>query len=200
MPKVSGKDLISDLTEKSLNKLLLFASAAILAKTYEIPLGGMKLLSVEIPTAVFDVTLLILTLYFFYTYIIKWVGDVMAFRLWYRETSIWSNFGTNMKLDKEFIGGGLDLLKSLNELEKRSAFPETFNKLDAETRKKYDDFTTNAELYALRLGSAGTKFRCLSTFGHFYVWVQCFVFPLAVSLVALYLLLKYGQFSPPARY
>jgi hypothetical protein len=34
MPKVSGKDLISDSTEKSLNKLLLFASAAILAKTF----------------------------------------------------------------------------------------------------------------------------------------------------------------------
>ena len=71
MPKVSGKDLISESTEKSLNKLLLFASAAILAKLYDIPFGNMKLLSVEIPAAVFDVTLLVLTLYFFYIYIIQ---------------------------------------------------------------------------------------------------------------------------------
>jgi hypothetical protein len=158
MPKVSGKDLISGSTEKSLNKLLLFASAAILAKTYDIPLGNMKLLSVDIPAAVFDVSLLVLTMYFLYVFVVKWIGDVTAFRSWYRETSIWSEFGTNMKLDKTFINGGVDLLKSLNELEKKKAFPQTFDNLDAETRKKYDDFKANAELYAVRLGNAGTKF------------------------------------------
>ncbi len=200
MPKVSGKDLISDATEKSLNKLLLFAAAAILAKTYQIPLGNMKLLSVEIPAAVFDVTLLVLTLYFFYSYIIKWVGDLMAFRLWYREASIWSNFGTNMKLDKHFISGGVDLLKTLSELEKKSEFPETFDKLDAGTRKKYDDFKTNVELYGVRLESAGTKFSSLSAFGHFYVWIQCFAFPVILAVFAIYLLIRYGQFLPPIRY
>jgi hypothetical protein len=200
MPKVSGKELISDSTEKALNKLLLFASAGILAKTYEVPLGSMKLLSAEMPAAIFDVTLLGLTLYFLYTYIIKWIGDLMAFRLWYRETSIWSNFGTNMKLDKMFISGGVDLLKILTQLDKANAFPTTFDKLDEEARKKYEDLKTNIELYALRLGSAGTKFRCLSAFGHYYVWVQCFLFPLVVSLVALYLLIKYGQFSPPKHF
>ena len=200
MPKVSGKDLISDSTEKSLNKLLLFASVAILAKTYDIPLGNMKLLSVEIPAAVFDVTLLVLSLYFFYSYIIKWIGDVMAFRLWYRETSIWSNFGTNMKLDKQFINGGVDLLKALSELEKKNAFPETFDKLEAETQKKYEDFKTNVELYGVRLESAGTKFHSLSAFGHFYVWVQCFAFPVILAVFATYLLIRYGQFAPPARF
>ena len=58
----------------------------------------------------------------------------------------------------------------------------------------------NVELYASRLGNTGTKFRCLSLFGHFYVWVQYFVFPLILSLLALYLLIKYGQFSPPTRF
>ena len=124
----------------------------------------------------------------------------MAFRLWYRETSIWSNFGTNMKLDKLFIGGGLDLLKLLIELDKTGAYPTTFDKLDEETRKKYDDFKMNTELYGARLESAGTKFGALSAFGHFYVWIQCLLFPLSVSLLATYLLIKYGQFSPPTRF
>jgi hypothetical protein len=93
----------------------------------------MKLLSVDIPAAVFDVSLLTLTIYFLYVYAVKWLGDLTAFRSWYRETSIWSNFGTNMKLDKTFINGGVDLLKALSELEKKGGFPETFDKLDAET-------------------------------------------------------------------
>ena len=71
--------------------------------------------------------------------------------------------------------------------------------MDEDTRKKYDDLGTNVELYAWRLQSAGTKFRCLSGFAHYYVWIQSFLFPVGLSLLALYLLVKYGQFAPSTR-
>src|SRR6266480_1935388 len=118
MPKVSGKDLISDTTEKTVRRLVVISAIVALVKLYKVPLNDLKVLGVELPAALFDVVSLALVLYFLYSFLISWLGDIAAFRLWYRESSIWSEFGTNMKLDKTFLHGGLQLLDRLYHLEK----------------------------------------------------------------------------------
>lgn len=61
--------------------------------------------------------------------------------------------------------------------------------LPGETAKKLEEFETNVELYGERLAAAGTKFALLSAFGHFYVWVQHFAFPVGMAAFAIYMLL-----------
>ena len=200
MPKVSGKDIISDTTEKVIRRTVVFSSITALVKLYNVPLNDLKLLGMELPAALFDVVLLALVVYFTYSLIINWAGDLLAFRLWYRESSIWSEFGTQMKLDKGFIGGGVQLLLRLYNLEKNKEWPTDFNTLDEKTREEYTNFKTNVELYCTRLEHAGTKFSVLSCFGHYYVWIQSFLFPLGLSLFALYLLMKYGSFALPFKF
>jgi hypothetical protein len=200
MPKISGKDLISEATEKIVRRLVVISAVAILVKAYQVPLQDLKVLGVDLPSGLFDVVALSLIVYFTYALIISWVGDLAAFRLWYRESSIWSEFGTNMKLDKTFIRGGIDLLLKVHALEKGQQWPSDFSTADEKTKSEFLDFKTNVELYALRLEHAGTKFSLISAFGHYYVWVQSFLIPICCAGAAIYLLLKYGELKPPARF
>jgi hypothetical protein len=196
MPKVSGQEIISVSTEKSFRALVLVAAATILTKAYAVPLDEMSLLGAKLPQSLFDVALLVAVLGLLYVYVVKWLGDLAAFRLWYSESSIWSQFGTNMKLDKNFISGGIQLLLDLHE-QQRAGMPPV-EKLPEEMKRRFEEFKTNVELYAVRLDAAGQKFATLSAFGHFYVWVQHFIFPVGLALFAVGLLLRYGSFLPPA--
>lgn len=117
MPRVSGQEIISESTEKTFRALILVSAAAILTKAYDVPLDEMVLLGATLPQSLFDVGLLLATTGLLYTYVVKWLGDLAAFRLWYSESSIWSMFGTNMKLDKTFIDGGVALLRELTRPE-----------------------------------------------------------------------------------
>lgn len=195
MPKVSGQDIISSTTERSFRTLILVSSAAALTKAYDVPLDQLSILGAELPRSLLDVTLLVAVTSLLYAYIVKWFGDMVAFRLWYRDSSIWSEFGTNMKLDKNFINGGVRLLHDLHF--QKSAGTVTHDQLPMETIERLQEFENNVELYASRLEAAGTKFATLSFFGHFYVWVQHFVFPVGIAGFAIYLLLKFGTFLPP---
>lgn len=197
MPKVSGQEIISESTEKSFRALVLVSATAALTKAYDVPLDEMTLLGAKLPQAIFDVVLLAAVCCLLYVYVIKWLGDLAAFRLWYSESSIWSTFGTNMKLDRTFINGGVELLVDLYEQENGGKV--SLSEGSPETKKKYDDFKVNAELYGARLDAAGRKFALLSAFGHFYVWVQNFILPVGLAIFSIYLLLKYGSFLPPAR-
>ena len=199
MPRVSGKALISETTEKVLSRTLVVASIAVLTKLYDVPLNDLKALGVELPAALVDSVLLVLVLYYIYSLTINWLGDLAAFRLWYTESSIWSEFGSNMKLDKNFIRGALPLMLRLHELEKNGQFPVDKAGVAEDDRRTFNDFKTNAELYTLRLEHAGTRFSALTWFGRYYVWVQSYVFPICWCAFAVYLLLRYGTFTPPAR-
>jgi hypothetical protein len=199
MPKVGGKDIISETTEKTIRRLVVISAVTALVKLYSVPLNDLKVLGVDLPATVFDVVSLALILYFLYSLVINWAGDLAAFRLWYRESSLWSEFGTQIKLDKTFLQGGLPLLKKLYHLEKNQQWPSEFAAADDETKREYQDFKTNVELFILRLEHAGTKFRTLSWFGHYYVWVQSFLIPVGLSTYALYLLFRYGHIIAPPR-
>jgi hypothetical protein len=199
MPTVSGKDLISESTEKSQLRLMIVSSIAIITKAYAVPSHDLRLLGVEVPAPAFDVTLFVLVLWAFYTFLLKWIGDLAAFRLWFRESSIWSEFGTNMKLDKSFISGGISLLKEIQKLELEKQGGQPVSELPEDVKKQFEDFRTNVELYGARLEYAGTRFSALSFYAHFYVWIQSFFIPLLWGLAAIYLLLKYGNLSPPPK-
>ena len=198
MTKVSGRDLISSATEKSVSRLILFASAAILAKAYEVPLDNLELLKVKIPAALFDTALIVIIAYLAYSLVINWVGDLGAYRLWYSENSLWSMFGTRMKIDRDFLSGGVPLLLKLHELEAAGRMPASSAEMDEATKNELTAFKTNVELYAVRLEHAGRKFSALSWFAHYYVWFQNFLFPIGLSAIALYLLVKYGHVALPA--
>lgn len=197
MPKISGKEVISESTEKATGRALVLAAAAIFTKLYAVPLNDLKVVGMELPAALIDATLLALVVYTTYSFLLKWLGDLMAFRLWYRESSIWSTFGTNMKLDRSFLRGAIPLLERVHALEATNMWPVDSNTLDQATKDALKDFKTNAELYCARLEAAGTRFSSLSAFGHYYVWVHSFAIPLAASLGAIYFLVTYGSFTMP---
>lgn len=199
MPKISGRDVLSEATEKAQARLLLVASVAIVSKAYGLPVEDIRLLGMEFPAAIFDVSMLLLVLWISYSYLVKWSGDLMSFRLWYSESSIWSEFGTNMKLDKSFISEGIAALKAFNELEISRLGEEGLRNLSDDKKRLYEEFKLNADLWALRLDHAGKKFKAISAFGHFYVWVQGFALPIGVATVAVYLLIKYGTFAEPTQ-
>lgn len=199
MPKLSGKDVVSESTEKIARRTLVVGSATALAKLYDIPLNEINLFGMKLPASLFDTACLFLVCYGIYSLLLNWLGDLAAFRLWFRESSIWSEFGTSMKVDREFIRGGIPLLLKLHALEQKKEWPDSFDSASDEVRQKYVDFRTNVELYCVRLENAGTRFSLLSLYAHFYVWFQSFLLPVGVSLLAAYLLVKYGTFIPPAR-
>jgi hypothetical protein len=134
-----------------------------------------------------------------YSLTINWLGDLAAFRLWFTESSIWSQIGSNMKLDKDFINGALPLMIRLYELEKDGTFPASKAAVSEEDRKNFNDFRTNVALYTVRLEHAGTRFSALTWFGRYYVWIQSYAFPICLCSFAVYLLLRYGVFTPPNR-
>lgn len=103
-----------------------------------------------------------------------------------------------MKLDKNFVSGGISLLDKLFKLEKGNAWPADYASLDTEIRKEFGEFKTNVELYCVRLDAAGKRFRTLSTYGHFYVWFQSFIFPLLIASLALLVLYRQGNILPPS--
>lgn|SRR3990167_577448 len=197
MPKISGREVLSETTEKSQVRLFVVTSIAIISKAYQIPVDQIKMLGMEFPAAVFDISIMALVVWYAYSYFVKWVGDLIGFRLWYSESSIWSEFGTNMKLDKTFISGGIQALKAFNEFSRNQISPDQFANLPDDKRKLYEDFKLNAELYGVRLDYAGKKFITISVFGHFYVWVQGFLIPAILTGIALYLLLTFGSFYAP---
>lgn len=197
MPKLGGKDLISPTTEKVGQRALVIGASAILVKAYSVPLNDLKALGIELPPALIDTVLLVLVIYSAYSLTLHWFGDLLSFRLWYRESSIWCEFGTNMKLDKNFIRGSIPLLVKLHALEQNHKWPLCFDELDQETRELFKDYKANADLYGNRLEHAGTRFSVLSVFGHYYVWIQSFVLPLLVLCIATYYLIHHGTFVPP---
>ncbi|WBA16385.1 hypothetical protein [Salinivibrio proteolyticus] len=197
MPKISGDDIISDLTEKSGRRLLVVSFMTILVKLYDIDLGELNLFGINVPADLFDLLAVILMVYFFYTLLVNWLGDLAGFKLWFSNNNIHSNFGTNMELDKNFLNGGRELLRRLHELEFNGQFPNAYDEVDEETKKKYIDFKTNVELYCVRLEGAGQRFSALSKYGHFYIWFQSFLLPIIVSVVALYLVCSEGSFQLP---
>lgn len=200
MPRVSGKALISDTTEKVINRTLIVASTAILTKLYDVPLNDLKALGMDLPAALVDSVLFILVIYHMYSLTVNWLGDLAAFRLWFTESSIWSDFGSNMKLDKTFLSGAVPLILRLYDYERKAAWPNTYDEIPKEVQQELIDFKTNVELYTVRLEHAGSRFSTLSMFGRYYVWFQSFLFPMTLCAVALYLLFLYGTFTPPARF
>ncbi|TNZ67003.1 hypothetical protein CGK42_22955 [Vibrio parahaemolyticus] len=197
MPKISGNDIISDLTEKSGRRLLVVSFMTILVKLYDINLGELNLFGIKVPVELFDLVAVILMVFFFYTLVVNWLGDLASFKLWFSSNNIHSDFGTNVELDKTFLSGGGDLLRKLHELEINGQFPNSFDEVDTETKKKYFDFKANIELYCERLENAGQRFSTLSKYGHFYIWFQSFLLPVLVTAVALYLLYLEGSFKVP---
>jgi hypothetical protein len=178
---------------------MIVSSIAIVTKAYAVPSQDLRLLGVEVPAPAFDISLLVLVLWALYTFLLKWIGDLAAFRLWYRESSIWSQFGTHMKLDGAFISGGVSLLQEIQKLEMEKQGGKPLSELPEEVKKQFEEFRTNVELYGARLEYAGTRFSALSLYGHFYVWIQSFLIPLLWGGIAIYLLAKYGSLSAPPR-
>lgn len=86
-----------------------------------------------------------------------------------------------MKLDRSFISGGIEALKAFNEIQPQGARPDDFAKLSPDKQGLYEEFRTNAEIYAVRLDHAGKKFRAISAFEHFYIWVQGFMLPMVAT-------------------
>lgn len=193
MPKLSGNDLISDLTEKYGRRLIAISFLSILVKMYGVDLEELSVFGLELPSELFDVVALSLIAYFVYALIVNWLGDLAAFRLWFEGNDITSEFGTEMKTDKSFINGGAKLIKKLYALEKKQNWPENFDDLDPELKRDFHEFKTNIELYNVRLEAAGTKFSTLSVYGHIYVWFQSFALPIGLALLALHFIFCTGS-------
>jgi hypothetical protein len=197
MPTIQGRNLISEVTDKNVRRVIVLSDAVIFIKLYHVKLGSLSIFGVSLPPELFDVVFLTLILFSVYSLIINWLTDVGAFRLWYNESEIWSQFQTRMPINKTFYAGGKRLLASLFELEKKGQWPTDYNNLTQQQKDDYSEFKTNVELYITRLEYAGIKFRTITYFGHFYIWFQSFILPIGIAIFAVFLLFHDGNFLPP---
>lgn len=78
MPKFSGRDLISETTEKVIRRIIVLSTITILAKSYRVPLDHMKVFDVELPPALIDTVLLIGVTYLLYSLLIISTGLVTS--------------------------------------------------------------------------------------------------------------------------
>jgi len=197
VPQISGNNLISELTEKNGRRLLIVSFLVLVFKLYKVDLEGFTLFKLRFPPELFDVVALSLIIYFLYSLIVNWVGDLASFKLWFSSNDINSSFGTTMKTDASFLEGGLPLLKRLYEMESNDSWPDGYSSMNDDTKKEFKDFKTNLELYCVRLDGAGSRFNTLSKYGQFYIWIQSFILPMSVSLLALSVLICRGSFTLP---
>jgi len=193
MPKLSGNDIISDLTEKYGRRLIAISFITILVKVYDVSLEKLSVFGLNLPHELFNIVALSLMIYFIYALVVNWLGDLAAFRLWFESNNITSEMGTELKTDKTFINSGVSLIRRLYALEKGGEWPETYEGMESEAKREFEEFILNTELFNARLEAAGTKFSALSIYGHVYIWFQSFALPVMLALIALHFLLFAGS-------
>lgn len=196
MPKLSGNNIISDLTEKYGRRIMGVSFITILVKLYDVNIEELSIFGLNLPPELFNVVALSLLIYFTYALTVNWLGDVAAFRLWFESNNITSEMGTEIKTDKTFISSGVSLIRRLYALEKGGKWPDTYDGMDPKIKREFKEFKLNTELFNARLEAAGTKFSALSIYGHVYIWFQSFGLPIALALVAIYCLLFTGSIVP----
>jgi hypothetical protein len=194
MPKIQGTEVISPATDKSSRRLYVLGAVIFLIKIYNVELDDLSVLGVNLPASLFDLVALVLLIWGIYQLIINWLVDVISFKKWYQSRNIWSQFQTNMKIDKDFYNGGKSLLFALHDLKEKGKFPLKEEEIPTQVQKDYQDFKTNVDLFIKRLEAAGNNFKNVSNWGRFYVWGHAFIFPLIVATAAIVLLIINGNF------
>ncbi len=197
MPKISWNDIISRTTERNIRNSLIFSLITIFSKFYNISFKDFSIFWISIPEWLVDTSLLILIILFSYLLVINWIWDIMWYRLWYNQNSISSQIWTELKLDKDFIRWWLWLLEKIYTLDKESKLPNEYKNLDDETKRQYEDFKTNIELYIARLEYVWNNFKHLSIYVKFYVFWQSFLIPLAINIFAIMCILFYWRIILP---
>jgi hypothetical protein len=196
MPKLSGDNIISDLTEKYGRRLIAISAITTLVKVYDVNLEKLSILGLSLPPELFNSVALALLIYLIYALIVNWFGDLAAFRLWFDSNNIRSQLGTAMITDKVFISGGAALILKLYALEKGDEWPASYDEMEPEAREEFNQFKRSVELYIVRLEGVGKKFSMLSFYSRIYIWFQSFILPILMSLLALYFLLGLGSIVP----
>lgn len=195
MAKIQGTDIISQATDKSSRRLYVLGAVIFLIKFYNVDLDDLSIIGVKLPAALFDLVSLVLLIWGIYQLVINWLVDIVSFQKWYQSRNLWSEFQTNMTIDKDFYSGGKRLLMELHDLKTKGQFPSKDDEISKQVQEDYLDFKTNVELFIMRLEAAGNNFRSVTRWGLYYVWGHAFIIPLAVSVAALITLLIKGSFN-----
>jgi hypothetical protein len=90
MPRLQGKEVISDVTDRSARRLIIVSGTVILIKLYDVELKNLSILGVQLPSELFGIVGLILLGFGSYSLTINWAFELVAFRIWYSEREIWS--------------------------------------------------------------------------------------------------------------
>ena len=194
MAKIQGTDVISQATDKSSRRLYVLGAVIFLIKIYNVDLDDLSIIGVKLPAALFDLVSLVLLIWGIYQLLINWLVDIISFQKWYQSRNLWSEFQTNMTIDKSFYSGGKRLLLELHDLKNKGQFPSKEEELSKQVQEDYQDFKTNVEKFILRLEAAGNNFQSVTNWGRYYIWGHAFIIPLVVSIVALITLLVKGSF------
>ncbi|WP_114750497.1 hypothetical protein [Pleomorphovibrio marinus] len=194
MAKIQGSDIISEATDKSSRRLYVLGAIIFLIKIYNVDLDDLSVLGVPLPAALFDLIAFVLIIWSMYQLIVNWLVDIIAFKNWYQSRNIWSQFQTNMEIDKSFYSGGTRLLLELHDLKQKKQFPSKEEEIPKQVHEDYQNFKINAELFVARLEAAGNSFKKVSKWGQYYVWVHAFIIPIIVATAALVVLICKGNF------
>jgi hypothetical protein len=186
MPKLSGNNIISNLTEKYGRRLIAISAITTLVKVYDVNLEKLSIIGLSLPAELFNTVALALVLYFSYALVVNWLGDLAAYKLWFDSNDIRSELGTSMEANKGFISDGVSLILKLYALEKGDNWPAKYEEIEPEAKEEFNQFKLNTERYIVRLEGAGKKFAMLAFYSHIYIWFQSFILPILMSLLALY--------------
>jgi len=195
--KIQGQEILSPETLRSARRAMLVSAVVILVKGYGVSLEANSIFGVAIEPHLFDSVALVGLLFGAVLFFYGWTGDIVAYTKWYQERSIWSQFDTNMTIDRKWYDRGARLLVRLYENENLVKDGATPDDLPEDARDLYRDFKNNVELYRRRLEEHQTSFRTVSALGWFYIVGLWGLLPVLVTGLALWYLFADGLFEMP---
>jgi len=193
--KLQGNEILSLETRRAGQRLIAISAAVLSVKAFRLNLDDLSVLSVSLPASLFDVVAFAILLFGAITFVFNWVGDLTAFKKWYQEREIWSQFQTNMTLDGTFYSSGLKLLMRLHELDSEVQNVASIDELPADVRKDFTDLKTNLELWTVRLEEHQRDFTTVSRMGKFYIFVLWGAIPAIFTFTAIVTLICTGDFQ-----
>ena len=178
---------------------MLVAFTVLTIKLYHVPLSDLSILGASLPEGLFDVVAFGMLVFGLLVFGYSWVGDVQGYRKWYDSREIWSQFKTNMPIDRTFYGDGARLIVQLFKRKKEIEEGARIEELPQDVQESYHNFENNIDLFIGRLEAHQNSFRDISNLGKFYVFVIWGAFPFLVVVAALISLICLGTFPlPPA--
>lgn len=135
---MQGQEALSTETLRSARRICILSAIVIVVKGYMLPLDDLSLYwGWKFEAHLFDVVALAMLLFGIIVFMYNWIGDVYAYKNWYNTREVWSQFQSNMPIDKSWYSGGVFLILRLYENEDQIRAGACLSQLPKDLQERY---------------------------------------------------------------